>query len=278
MSNKFTLLGKGGEKNDYLIELPDRPLGIGTDPNKCSIIYSKGKNDISEFHCQLVPKQGGWTIADYSDKGTWLNGKKMTPYQAYPLKSGDVFYLANLENSFYFSAANNVTNSPQGQGQTQSPQWFPQGQGQVQSPQWSPQGQVQKENKLIALLKKYIHINGRMNRKPYLLRLLAMFLLYLVLIIINTIAGAVIDKMPEEQVSGFVFALFIVWLLFLIIVYCVLTAYSIAIAIRRIHDTDNSAWWLLAGMIPFLNFYVLYLLWFKKGTTGSNRYGSDPLA
>lgn len=52
---------------------------------------------------------------------------------------------------------------------------------------------------------------------------------------------------------------------------------SIAVSVRRLHDTDRSGWWYLLLLVPLVGFVVL-LIWFcTKGTTGSNRFGDDPL-
>lgn len=52
---------------------------------------------------------------------------------------------------------------------------------------------------------------------------------------------------------------------------------SIAIGVRRLHDTDHSGWWLLIVFIPLVGALVL-LYWFViRGTAGTNRFGSDPL-
>ena len=45
---------------------------------------------------------------------------------------------------------------------------------------------------------------------------------------------------------------------------------GLAVAARRLHDLNQSAWWLLL--------YVFILgAFFWKGTTGPNRFGPDPL-
>lgn len=44
---------------------------------------------------------------------------------------------------------------------------------------------------------------------------------------------------------------------------------SITVAVRRLHDTGHSGWWLL---IPILS--ILLLL--KEGDQGRNSYGEDP--
>ena len=268
--NNFSLLGKGGEKNDCLFTLPDRPVGIGTDPDKCTIVYSKNNADISEFHCQLVPNQGGWTITDYSGKGTWLNGKKMIQFKAYPLKPGDVIYLARLENSFYFSDANFANqgqNQPPPQGQPPPTQWQNPNQGQ-------PPPQEPKNWK--AFLKKHFHTDGRLNRKPYIMRSCWVFFINMV---VSTVLLMLIKSFDEiQEPSASVAVMSLVLYILVMAINIALAAYVIALGIRRLHDTDNAGWWLLAGAIPFVNFYVMYLLWIKKGTAGPNRFGDDPLA
>lgn len=51
---------------------------------------------------------------------------------------------------------------------------------------------------------------------------------------------------------------------------------GLALAFRRMHDIDGSAWWLLISL-TIIGVFVL-LVWFcQKGTTGPNRFGPDPL-
>ena len=51
---------------------------------------------------------------------------------------------------------------------------------------------------------------------------------------------------------------------------------GLAVSIRRLHDLDRTGWWLL---LVFTGIgIILLLIWdCMKGTTGSNRFGSDPL-
>ena len=65
---------------------------------------------------------------------------------------------------------------------------------------------------------------------------------------------------------------------------------GLAVAIRRLHDSDRSGWWLLIALgiivISALIYWALILIgiflmiyWYvQPGTPGSNRYGYDPLA
>jgi uncharacterized membrane protein YhaH (DUF805 family) len=51
---------------------------------------------------------------------------------------------------------------------------------------------------------------------------------------------------------------------------------SLAVAARRLHDTDRSGWWLL---LIFTGIGILMLIDFEcqEGTPGKNRFGLDPL-
>jgi uncharacterized membrane protein YhaH (DUF805 family) len=66
-----------------------------------------------------------------------------------------------------------------------------------------------------------------------------------------------------------------------------LAGFSVAIAggvvsafaiVKRFHDLDRPgrAYWLL--LVPFYNIYLMFVLLFRRGTAGANRYGPDPLA
>jgi len=51
---------------------------------------------------------------------------------------------------------------------------------------------------------------------------------------------------------------------------------GIAVSIRRLHDLDRTGWWLL--IVFTIIGIILLIIWFcMKGTTGSNRFGPDPL-
>jgi uncharacterized membrane protein YhaH (DUF805 family) len=48
--------------------------------------------------------------------------------------------------------------------------------------------------------------------------------------------------------------------------------------VKRLHDLNRlgTQYWYL--LIPFYNLYLSLLLLFKRGTSGPNQYGDDPLA
>jgi uncharacterized membrane protein YhaH (DUF805 family) len=53
---------------------------------------------------------------------------------------------------------------------------------------------------------------------------------------------------------------------------------SLAVVIRRLHDTDRSGWWLLIFLIPLIGSLVLLVFLLLDGTPGDNRHGASPKA
>lgn len=51
---------------------------------------------------------------------------------------------------------------------------------------------------------------------------------------------------------------------------------TLAICVRRLHDIDHSAWWILVILIPFIGFIVLFVFVMMKGTPSENRFGPNP--
>jgi uncharacterized membrane protein YhaH (DUF805 family) len=51
---------------------------------------------------------------------------------------------------------------------------------------------------------------------------------------------------------------------------------SLAVGVRRLHDTNRSGWWLLIVLVPLIGVIVLLIFMLQGGTQGENRYGGDP--
>lgn len=50
---------------------------------------------------------------------------------------------------------------------------------------------------------------------------------------------------------------------------------QLAAAVRRLHDTERSGWWLWLNAIPIVGALVLLVFFLQKGTDGPNRFDSD---
>jgi uncharacterized membrane protein YhaH (DUF805 family) len=51
---------------------------------------------------------------------------------------------------------------------------------------------------------------------------------------------------------------------------------NLSVAIRRLHDTDHTGWWVLIGLIPIIGFIVLLIFYLRQSDPGENRYGPPP--
>ena len=55
---------------------------------------------------------------------------------------------------------------------------------------------------------------------------------------------------------------------------------TIAVTVRRLHDTDHSGWWWWLQLLNFLCFIgtliLIFGFWIKPGDPAENRYGPPP--
>ncbi|WP_339778619.1 DUF805 domain-containing protein [uncultured Thalassospira sp.] len=51
---------------------------------------------------------------------------------------------------------------------------------------------------------------------------------------------------------------------------------GLALAVRRLHDTDRSGWWMLLTLVPLIGLIVLIVWWCKPTQLGPNRFGPMP--
>ncbi len=102
---------------------------------------------------------------------------------------------------------------------------------------------------------------GRINRKPYWMFILAVIAVNIVLAILSMVVG--------EKVG-----------MILLILFGILVIWSaLAIQAKRWHDRDKSAWWLLMNLVPVIGpIWVFVEAGCLQGTAGNNRFGPDPLA
>jgi uncharacterized membrane protein YhaH (DUF805 family) len=48
---------------------------------------------------------------------------------------------------------------------------------------------------------------------------------------------------------------------------------NLSLAVRRLHDTDKSGFWIFIGLIPLIGGIVLLVFYLLLGTPGPNRHG-----
>ena len=105
----------------------------------------------------------------------------------------------------------------------------------------------------VVVLQRYTQFVGRAGRAEFWWFELASFIISTVLSILGR-ASVVFG------VLGFIYSLAVL-------------VPSIAVGIRRLHDTGRSGWWLLIGLVPIVGFIVLIVFFATQGNPGPNQYG-----
>ena len=118
-------------------------------------------------------------------------------------------------------------------------------------------------NWFLMALKNYVGFSGRSRRSEYWYFTLFYLVIAIILSVLDGIVfGGSVDGKGTPVLSG----LFMLAMLLP----------SIAVGIRRLHDTDRSGWWLLIGMIPILGAIVLIVFFVQDSKPGDNRFGPNP--
>ena len=127
-------------------------------------------------------------------------------------------------------------------------------------------------------LRKYATFTGRARRKEYWLWQLFLFLLFVVLTgwLIGQ-AGPIPEGATPEEINDIIANAPGTTLPATLIALASLGLFlpSLAVTVRRLHDTDRTGWWIFLNLIP-LGGLVLLVFYFLDGTPGPNRHGPDP--
>ena len=105
-------------------------------------------------------------------------------------------------------------------------------------------------------LTKYVDFSGRARRSEYWWFALSVFIVYLFASLLGRAVGA-----------GVILADLVAIGLFLP---------GLAVAVRRLHDTDRSGWFYLISLIPLVGGIILIVFLCQGSSPGSNRFGPSP--
>ena len=108
----------------------------------------------------------------------------------------------------------------------------------------------------------FFSFEGRISRKPF-------WIAVIIFMIINALAnrldaGIFSNDLGTGPISGLL-GLLLIWP-------------TLAVAAKRWHDRNKSAWWILINLVPLIGWlWSLIETGFLAGTPGDNRFGPDPL-
>ena len=114
----------------------------------------------------------------------------------------------------------------------------------------------------IGVWKKFADFDGRARRKEFWMFLLFHCLASAVIAVVDAVVGGFVLRIGMGFFTG-LYGL-------AAIVPC------LALTVRRLHDTDRGGLWILISFVPLIGGVVLFVFMLLEGTSGGNRFGSDP--
>ncbi|EQA98924.1 hypothetical protein L485_15310 [Sphingobium baderi LL03] len=127
-------------------------------------------------------------------------------------------------------------------------------------------------------LRRYAKFSGRARPKEYWMFVLFLILAGIVVGIVETMLGLNVtqrwaDHGPWWIDAGYRTQAGPLTGLFALAMFLP----QLAVAVRRLHDTDRSGWWLLLIFLPLIGGIILLVFFIMSGTRGPNRFGPDPV-
>jgi uncharacterized membrane protein YhaH (DUF805 family) len=108
----------------------------------------------------------------------------------------------------------------------------------------------------IKVLQNYVGFQGRARRKEYWMFVVISFVISIILEVLQSV-------LHLRQVLTSLYSLAVL-------------LPSLAVSIRRLHDTGRTGWWVLIGIIPIIGTIILLVFMFFDSQEGENKYGPNP--
>ncbi len=117
-------------------------------------------------------------------------------------------------------------------------------------------------NWYVKVLKQYADFNGRARRMEYWMYVLFNVMVAFILLLIDNIIGIAFEDIGYGP---------------LYLLYCfAIVIPSIAVAVRRLHDSGRSRWWILISLVPLIGGIWFLVLMLMDSDPGDNQYGPSP--
>lgn len=113
----------------------------------------------------------------------------------------------------------------------------------------------------ISVWKNSFNYAGRARRKEYWMFMLFNFIAMVALVVLGGLLGSA-DSMLASAPLG---------------LYALASLFpSLAVGVRRLHDTSRSGWWLLINFVPFVGGIWFFVLTVLDSKPESNTWGPSP--
>lgn len=108
-------------------------------------------------------------------------------------------------------------------------------------------------------MQRYFEFSGRSSRSEFWFYVLIYVIIYIVASLIDAFVFGTFEG------GGIPILTLIVGLVHIIP--------SLAVTVRRLHDTDRSGWWIFIALVPLIGTIWLIVLECMPSTPGGNRFG-----
>lgn len=126
-------------------------------------------------------------------------------------------------------------------------------------------------NWYLKVLNQYADFNGRARRMEYWVFSLINSLIMMIPIAIGFMITLIISNDYYYNQSPIIIGVIVA------VLYALATFIpSLAVTVRRLHDSDKSGFAYLFVLIPFVGGLILFILLLLDGSPGSNKYGQNP--
>lgn len=118
-----------------------------------------------------------------------------------------------------------------------------------------------------SVFSKYADFSGRATRSEYWYFYLFNFLVTMVFYI--AFFAMLGSGSRDSSAVGYLSVMIIIYAL-------VMTIPSLAVTVRRLHDTGHSGWWIFLNLIPVIGSIVLFIWFITDSDPDTNEYGDNP--
>lgn len=119
-------------------------------------------------------------------------------------------------------------------------------------------------NWYLKAMQNYANFDGRARRKEYWIFVLLNFAISIIAMVLDNVLGL------ETLTNGFSPLYSLYWLTTLVP--------TLAVTVRRLHDTGRSGWYFFVAFIPLIGGLWLLVMTVMDGDSYDNQYGANPKA
>lgn len=118
----------------------------------------------------------------------------------------------------------------------------------------------------IKVLSNFSDFRGRARRKEYWMFQLFHWLIIFVLSMIAVLLFGLLDSTGSMLTAGIVLGIYML----------VTFIPSMAVLVRRLHDSGKSGWFILLSLIPYIGGLIVFIFTLLDSEYGENKWGPNP--